>query len=208
MDRRHELTREECPDDLTDLVGGDDAGDSQPVGELGGDRGLADSRDPADQDDQRPVESSQQPPLAKAPGDVLTLLLGEHLLGQPSKLADVHLASPATEQPLLDQPGEREATFWRKAGGHDRLRHQALRIGQSVVATHHHDFPASLRHLPSTPTAWPQARGWRRGPPARAARAPRPGSAPPAGRPDGFEGTRAPYHSSRHWSPPARLQRP
>jgi hypothetical protein len=34
VDRGHELTREECPNDLTDLIGRDDAGDAEAVREL------------------------------------------------------------------------------------------------------------------------------------------------------------------------------
>ena len=73
----HELMREECPHDLTDLVGGDHARDAEPAGELGRDGRLADAGDAAEQDDQRPVEAARAattggsgpaPGLASSPG--------------------------------------------------------------------------------------------------------------------------------------------
>ena len=55
---------------------------------------------------------------------------------RPARAARSTLTSPGAlvDEPLLDLPRERERALGRQPGGHDRLRHQPLRVWKAVVA--------------------------------------------------------------------------
>src|SRR5262245_33331036 len=95
VDRRHELGAEEGPQRLADEVRRRDAGDSEPVGDLGRDRGLTRARRAADEDDERQVDLGEIAEAAQPADGLLALVLAEHVLGElldPVELDRVLLA--------------------------------------------------------------------------------------------------------------------
>ena len=133
--------REECPHDLTDLVGRDHARDPEPVGELGRDRRLADAGDAAEQDDQRPVEAAR---AATTGGSGWSPPRPPPRAAPPRRARAARRRSPPARRAAPSRSSisarERERALGRQPGRHDRLRHQPLRVRKAVVAADHDDL--------------------------------------------------------------------
>jgi hypothetical protein len=78
VDCRHEVLREEGAHRLSDEVGGGDARDAEPVGDLGCDGGLAGTGRAADQQDDGQVEVVEAAEEAQPPDHLGALFFPPH----------------------------------------------------------------------------------------------------------------------------------
>ena len=101
VDGRHESRREEGPHDLADGVGGDQSDDAKSVGQLRGERALAHSGRPTDQDDNRLVLQRKPSPLRVALSVRRTLHLGER---SPDPAGQVHRRSAPRDRRCAPAP--------------------------------------------------------------------------------------------------------
>ena len=129
VDRRHERLGEERAHRLADEVGRRDAGDAEPVGRLGGDGRLARAGRAADEEQDRQVERVQRGVAAQAAHDVGALLVAEHLARELLDPVEVGGARVALGEVDLDPRRQLVRALDRDAGGDERPRHQALRVG-------------------------------------------------------------------------------
>ena len=132
----HELVREECPHDLANLVGGDHVRDPEPAGQLGRDRGLADPGHPAQQHHQRAAPGRRMfHHWRKRATTCSASSPTQHLLGERPQLLDRRpRPGPAPRAAPRSARASANERSGAQAGRHHRLRHQALGVGQAVVA--------------------------------------------------------------------------
>ena len=187
----------------------------EPAGELRRDRGLADPGHAAEQHHQRPLEVADVPPLAEA---------GQHLVGllrrpRTSSASARSCSTSTSPGPLRRRAGPRSAraSANERSGaqprGHERLRHQPLRVGQPVAAADPDDRACGAPGLiaPRTPASAQGAGAGRR---AARPRAPPAGCAgtrparPPAPRASATISIAAAFSSVRKTSQPVAQRLP
>ena len=151
--RGHELDGEECAHRLAEEVGRRDARDPEPMRDLARDRRLAGPGRPADENDDRRVELAQVL-VAAQPADRDRGGLGPERLDRELRHPlERDGIGPAPAQVRLDPVGELVRGQRLEAGGDERARHHALRVGQAVVAAERQRLaPARLGHDTATPS--------------------------------------------------------
>src|SRR6266540_2019850 len=160
VDRRHELLREEGAHRLTDEVRRGHARDPEPVRDLGGDARLPGASGAADEHDDRPVELLELLEAEQLAHRLGAFFLAEHLDRELLEPVEVDHALVALGEVELEPARQHVRPLDRDAGRHERLRHQALRVGQPAFAAEREPFAepsfghgASSRTSSSRPSA-------------------------------------------------------
>ena len=144
---RHGLVGEEGAQHLADHVRRDHPVDAEPGGEHRRERRLADPGGAADQHDQRPVEPVEPPP-ARGSGAAAVSPSSASSTSSASASQRLHVdlglrrARPAARSISRASSNARSGD---SADGRQRLRHQALRVGQAVALVDDDRLSASAR---------------------------------------------------------------
>ncbi len=131
VDRGHELFGEEGAHRLADDVGGRDAGDPEPVGDLRRHRRLPRPRCASDEQHERHVELPQSLQAPEGVDGLLVLVLGDDGGGDVEDTLGAGGAPlAAAPQLALDLAGQLVRPLGREPRAHERLGHQALGVGK------------------------------------------------------------------------------